>query len=556
MLFPTSIRWRLQLWLAFLLVCILGGFGATAYQLHRSNQVGQIDEELQRRVAALGADIRLKPPSFERGKGPPPGDRNGHPPDDHGRRPPFDEGGRPPFHEERGFRTFLFNERVGPPPLWEGHGGKGAGFGVDLFRQHWSDSGPAMLPPLSNPFTDFLKRREIRLSPAVQAQYNEADTNSFYYAIWTRDGTLIKQSSNAPAGLVHPRHGDADLRPHLRDNSPYRESYVFTELNECALVGRSITADLRKIRGFALWLWGAGVAVLALGMGGGWMLTTGALRPIEDIGTAAMRIAAGNLSERVAGADARNELGRLAGVLNSTFARLESAFAQQKQFTADASHELRTPIAVLISEAQTTLARERSAADYRETVEQCLETAQQMRRLTESLLELARFDAGQEPLNRQPFDLADLTRAVVESIQPLAGRRGVQIHCDLAPCPAFGDADRLVQVITNLVGNAIHYNRAHGEVRVATRVEKGTPALTVSDTGPGIAPEDLPRIFERFYRADKSRGRSEGRCGLGLAISKAIVDGHGGTIEVQSEVGKGSTFTVRLPASAEPTPAA
>ena len=290
----------------------------------------------------------------------------------------------------------------------------------------------------------------------------------------------------------------------------------------------------------ARWCWGSA-------WGGGWWVATRAIRPVEDISAAASRISAGSLSERINVADTDSELGRLAGVLNSTFARLEAAFAQQKQFTADASHELRTPIAVLISEAQTALARERSAAEYRETVEGCLDTAQQMRRLTHSLLELARYDAGQEPLERGPFDLAERARACVELIGPLARERGIQIHADLLPAETLGDVDRLGQVIINLLTNAIYYNRPNGEVRVGARLENGAAVLTVADTGQGIAPEDLPHIFERFYRGDKSRARAEGRSGLGLAIGKAIVTAHGGSLEVSSQLRVGTTFTVKLP---------
>src|SRR5206468_12512394 len=183
------------------------------------------------------------------------------------------------------------------------------------------------------------------------------------------------------------------------------------------------------------------------------------------------------------------------GVLNSTFARLEAAFAQQKQFTADASHELRTPLAVLISEAQTALARDRSAAEYRETVAACLDTAQQMRRLSESLLELARLDAGHEQIQRARLDLAEQTRSWVEHLRPLADESGLQIHCDLAPAATINDADRVGRVVINLLTNAIHYNQANGEIRVRTRAENDFAVLTIADSGRGIAAEDLPHIF-------------------------------------------------------------
>jgi len=318
-------------------------------------------------------------------------------------------------------------------------------------------------------------------------------------------------------------------------------------MGECILVGRSIVVDLAAMQRFAWWLVLGGAGVLALGLGGGWWLVSQVIRPVNDISTAASRISAGNLAERISVTDTDNELGRLAGVLNSTFARLEAAFAQQKQFTADASHELRTPLAVIVSEAQTTLARERSAAEYRETVATCLDAAQQMRHLTESLLQLARFDAGQEPIERQPFDLVAETRACVDLVRPLAAKRGLQIQCDFASASALGDAERFRQVITNLLTNAIHYNRDAGQIRVSTRSEGGSALLIVADTGQGISAADQPHIFERFYRADKSRSRAEGRSGLGLAISKAIVDAHGGSIGVSSEPSVGTTFTVRLP---------
>jgi heavy metal sensor kinase len=287
--------------------------------------------------------------------------------------------------------------------------------------------------------------------------------------------------------------------------------------------------------------------VLALGLGGGWLLVTRALQPVEEISATASRISLGNLSERINAANTENELGRLDGVLNSTFAKLESAFAQQKHFTADAAHELRTPLAVIITEAQSTLARERSASEYRETVEGCLETAQQMRQLTQALLELARFDANQEPLCHEPFDLAEQSRACVELVRPLANQRGLQINCNLQPAMVPGDSRRLGEVVANLLSNAVQFNKDQGEIRVETSLQDEFAILTVADTGQGITAEDLPRVFERFYRADKSRSRSSGHSGLGLAICKAIVDAHGGTIEASSQPGVGTTFTVRLP---------
>src|SRR5205814_2071724 len=154
------------------------------------------------------------------------------------------------------------------------------------------------------------------------------------------------------------------------------------------------------------------------------------------------RISEGNLSQRIAGVPPDNEIGRLAGVLNHTFARLEASFAEQKQFTTDASHELRTPLTVLISELQTALSRERTPGEYREACESCLETAQQMRRLTESLLQLARFDAGQDNGARARVDLAERVLSMLRPLRSLADQRGIQMHCDPASAEVSGDHEK------------------------------------------------------------------------------------------------------------------
>jgi len=301
-------------------------------------------------------------------------------------------------------------------------------------------------------------------------------------------------------------------------------------------------ADLRRT---ALILTSVGAGILLLGLLGGWWLASRAIRPIADISSAAVKISAGDLSQRINISETESELGRLASVLNSTFARLDAAFAQQQQFTSDAAHELRTPVSVMLTQTQTILNRERSAADYRETVEACQRAAQRMRRLIESLLELARLDAGQQQMKRMRFDLAQTARDCVTLIQPLADERHVKVFCNVPPLNCLGDPERLSQVITNLLTNAIAYNKDNGEVRVSGEVKNGTTILTVRDTGVGISSADLPHVFDRFYRVDRSR--TSGNTGLGLAISKAIVEAHGGTIEVSSQLDVGTSFMVRLP---------
>lgn len=522
-MFPHSLRWRLQLWLAFLLIGLLTGFGAVVWELRRVQQFNQLDEELQRRVVALSGALRGDapgPPPFggrgeagefvRGGKGPPPDGRR-EPPPDGWKEPPSFGGRRDGPDGERGGK--------GPParPPGEDRGG---------------------------PFG----RRDIQLSAEVVALFDATATNAFFFALYSRSGEAMKQSAAPPAGMAQPTRAGNDTSIHKRTRDEWREAWHFTELGECVLVGRAVTGDLRELRAFGWNLFAAGSAVLILGLGVGWWVTTRAIQPIEEISAAAGRISAGNLAERITTSDPENELGRLAGVLNSTFARLEAAFAQQKQFTADAAHELRTPLAVLISEAQTALTRERTTAEYRDTVQECLAVAQQMRRLTESLLDLSRFDAGHAPVAKLPVDLVALASETLTLVQPLAEQRSVRLALDPDDAHCLGDAQRLRQVLTNLLTNAITYNRPGGEVRVHTSATASHVLLEIRDTGQGIAPEDLPHLFERFYRADKSRTGADGHAGLGLAICKAIVEAHGGTIGVTSQPGIGSTFSVRLPA--------
>ena len=386
---------------------------------------------------------------------------------------------------------------------------------------------------------------EFHLPPHVASLFDAAPNNKFYFAVWLRDGTLQKQSANAPGDVPMPRRDPPDAWQAVRMRGTMREFFRFTTSGRCILMGRSIEVELAELQMLARWLIGAGGAVLVFGFAGGWWAAARATRPLEDMIATAGKIT--DPSQRIGTSGKGGELGRLAGVLNSTFDRLEAAFARQKQFTADAAHELRTPLTVIISEAQAVLARERDAGEYRESIEACLTAAQQMRRLTESLLQLARSDAGQEQMPRTDIDLAAIAQDAAAFVALLAQKFHIKIHRDLAPAKTFGSADHLRRVITNLLTNSIEYNKPFGEVRVSTRVENGCAIVTVADTGPGIGEDDLPHIFDRFYRIDKARSRASGRSGLGLPICKAIVEAHGGRIEAASQPGAGTTFTVRFP---------
>jgi heavy metal sensor kinase len=287
--------------------------------------------------------------------------------------------------------------------------------------------------------------------------------------------------------------------------------------------------------------------VLLVGLTGGWLVSARILRPLAIISATASAISATSLSGRIIPEQVDRELEELARVLNATFDRLELAFERQTRFTADASHELRTPLAILRSQAELALTRPRTAEEYRDALQTCVRATGRMTDLVEGLLMLARADAGKIDLQRRSVDLARVIEESVALIRPLADAKEVVLRAELAPALVSGDPDRLGRVVTNLLSNAVQYNHAGGEVRVHLDATPGYWVLSVADTGCGIAPEDCPHLFERFYRVDKARGRDSGGCGLGLAICKSIVEAHGGTIGFETKADKGSRFWVRLP---------
>ncbi len=386
--------------------------------------------------------------------------------------------------------------------------------------------------------------REFGLASKDSSLFDQAGGEGFYYVVWLRHGTRpITYSATAPRDVPMPKVGE----PPVRLRGTLREVFSFPGPGDCVLVGRPIAADLASIHQLGWWLSGIGSVVLLVGLAGGAWLVTRALRPINEISSTAGKISTGDLSHRINTTETDSELGQLASVLNSTFARLDAAFTQQARFTADAAHELRTPVAVMLTHAQNGLASECLNEEHREAFEAAQRAAQRMRRLIESLLELARLDAGQETLRRDECDLAQIAAENLEHIRPLAAKRGIQIRTDFSAAICRGDADRLAQVVTNLFANAVEYNQDGGEIRVASKYENGSATLSVTNTGPGISAEDLPHVFERFHRGDKARSAT-GHSGLGLAIAQAIVQAHSGSITAQSESGRQTTFSISLPA--------
>ncbi|GHO62241.1 two-component sensor histidine kinase [Ktedonobacter sp. SOSP1-52] len=291
--------------------------------------------------------------------------------------------------------------------------------------------------------------------------------------------------------------------------------------------------------------------LLAISGLGSYWLAARAFAPIHQLTSTARAINSGDLSQRVPLPRARDEVYFLGATLNAMIARLEGAFTRQKRFVADASHELRTPIAAIQSKTDVALLQPLSTQEYVEVIQQVNTEALRLGDLIRNLLALARSDEEEAHLIYESVHLDQVVDAVISTATELAQERDIILQAqDLAPVEVQGDEARLIQVVMNLVDNAITYTSPHGCVSVTVKQEGTQGLLVVRDTGRGIAPEHLPHIFERFYRADAARSRDAAHkrgSGLGLAIVDWIIRAHQGRISVESTVGKGSTFTVSLP---------
>lgn len=291
-----------------------------------------------------------------------------------------------------------------------------------------------------------------------------------------------------------------------------------------------------------------GPLTLLVALGGGYFLAQRTLAPVDRMTETADRIEAKQLSQRIEVANARDELGRLAETLNGMLDRLERSFREMQRFTADASHELRTPISVIRTEAEVALNQPVSDEEKQNLLSNILEECERLTAITEQLLTLSREDAGIAQSRREPVNIGELASEVAETMRPLAEAKQLELAVAMnGAAMVAGDADRLKQVIYNLLDNAIKYTPRTGRVELAVGRADSNVELAVRDTGVGINSEHLPHVFERFYRVDKARTRTEGGTGLGLSIVESIVVAHGGQVGIQSQPDEGTTITISLP---------
>jgi len=280
---------------------------------------------------------------------------------------------------------------------------------------------------------------------------------------------------------------------------------------------------------------------------GGYLLAGRLLAPVTTITGLAEQIGPRDLDARLNLDLPNDELGRLAQTFDSMLARMDDAFERQRRFTGDAAHELRTPLSMMRSQVDLALARPRSAATYQEALQRLDGDVDRMTGLVSTLLTLARADAGQLVLDRAPFDLADTIELVLEQYTPIAAEAATTLRGELETAPLVADEDLLVQVLVNLIDNALAHTPAGGVVTVGCGMDDVNIRFWVSDTGEGIAPEHQNRVFDRFYRVDAGRSRERGGTGLGLPICRAIAEALGGIISLASVPHRGTRVDMVLP---------
>ncbi len=294
-------------------------------------------------------------------------------------------------------------------------------------------------------------------------------------------------------------------------------------------------------------LW-CGIPALILGLGGGWWLMRHALAPITALTRAVEGLSEHHLRERLPRTGNGDELDRLTDVFNQMTERLNQSFSRIREFTLHASHELKTPLTVMHGELETALQNDPLTAAQRARLESELDEVQRLSRIVDGLTLLTKADAGQITLKRDAVRLDELMREACSDGQSLARPSGIQVS--LGACEqvsVMGDRHRLRQLLLNLTDNAIKYNQPQGKVASALVRNGENAELTISNTGPGISPEALPRVFDRFFRGDESHSDAVEGCGLGLSIARWIVTAHGGTLEIKSTPGVLTTALVRLP---------
>lgn len=384
-----------------------------------------------------------------------------------------------------------------------------------------------------------------------------AQHEGYELQISTPDGRVLFRSDRiVPTGL--PLAGKPDV-----PGGAVGETVVLARLGRMRLASRPIASPFGRLviqaatslgpfdaasRELLTVLLITGTTAVSVSIGVGYLLARKALAPVDRMVAEAAEITATRLDRRLEVPQAKDELARLARTLNDMIERLERSFARVRQFTADAAHELRTPLAVIRTSVEVALREARDPGSDRRVFEDLLDEADRLGRIVSQLLDLCREDHGITTSSRRLIRLNELAYEMTDLMQVAAGEKGLHLEVKgFPPCRVRGDEDRLRQLLINLLDNAIKYTPPEGSVTVHGTIFDCSARIEVIDTGCGISPEHLPHVFERFYRADGSRGRIIDGTGLGLAICRSIAEGHRGQLWVESEPGCGTKVVIVLP---------
>lgn len=382
-----------------------------------------------------------------------------------------------------------------------------------------------------------------------------------YLALYDENGETVYQSAVLqahPSVLLPPDQVKRPLNRSRRiDDKPFRfffqrlsvNGHVFTV--EMGAPAEDAVETLHLFRNYLLMF---APLLLIVAAGVGYWMSRRALSPVDELVRTARDVSGVNLSSRLQKLETGDELQRLSDTLNEMLDRIEAAFLRVTQFTADASHELRTPVSLIRTEAELALRRSRGEAEYQEALRHILLESERTTMLLEQLLSLARADSGRETLQMQPVDLRSLLRGVVDSWQQVAAIRGLNFSANIDDRESFvmGDETLLHRLADILLDNAFKFTPVAGSVELSLASKGDNLRLTVQDSGVGIPQDEQSKIFERFYRVDKAHSRALGGAGLGLSIAQWIASQHRGSITVESNPGEGAAFRVDLPKIAAP----
>lgn len=393
--------------------------------------------------------------------------------------------------------------------------------------------------PLTSPPTDTQKSQKTE---TIEKLLDTIEKNNFYVVVKDPRSKQEIKYGNVDESISINSYYHSPEQYFITKNGN-RELVFYSKDKELVVLGSSLSDVNKQLAEIRKELFLIGISIMCISIVIGWFVSGEIVKPIDKIGKTAKEITQGEHHKRIELSDAPSELQTLAQALNNSFDHLQNIIDAQARFSADASHELRTPISVVIAQTQTALKKERTPEAYQKVLQACLRAGQRMKSMANSLLDLQQSSS----VCISNCNLQDLLANIYDEIKYLSEKHKINIKIPENSLILELDAEKIRQAIMNLVSNAIQHNPQGCSIWLVLKQQEEKTILQIIDNGIGIPSEALPHIFDRFYRIDKSRSRENGGAGLGLSIVKNIVKTHGATIEVSSTIYKGTTFTISFP---------